>query len=104
MKLSNLEMSEKSIDVQENDKDVQENDMLLAKVRRQVNPLSFCACTHFVQRIYITPLCGSAEERGVLSPLRHPAAPQNKTKGTFIHLLIIVSQNFPVHGISQLQT
>ena len=37
MKLSNLEMSEKSIDVQENDKDVQENDMLLAEVRRQVN-------------------------------------------------------------------
>ena len=63
MKLSNLEMSEKSIDVQENDKDVQENDMLLAEVRHQVNPLSFCACTHFVQRIYITPHRTSAEER-----------------------------------------
>ena len=66
MKLSNLEMSEKSIDVQENDKDVQENDMLLAEVRRQVNPLSFCACTHFIQRIHITPHRSSAEERGVL--------------------------------------
>ena len=56
--------------------------------------------------IHNTPsnLCGSAEERGVLSPLRHPGAPQNKTKGTFIQLLIIVSQNFPVHGISQVQT
>ena len=65
MKLSNLEMTEKSIDVQENDKDVQENDMLLAEVRRQVNPLSFCACTHFVQRIHITPHRTSAEERGL---------------------------------------
>ena len=59
MKLSNLEMSEKSIDVQENDKDVQENGMLLAEVRRQINPLSFCACTHFVHRT-------SAEERGAI--------------------------------------
>ena len=63
MKLSNLEMTEKSIDVQENDKDVQENDMLLAEVRRQVNPLSFCVCTHFAQRIHITPHRTSAEER-----------------------------------------
>ena len=63
MKLSNLEMTEKSINVQENDKDVQENDMLLAEVRRQVNPLSFCACTHFVPRIQITPHRTSAEER-----------------------------------------
>ena len=31
MKLSNLEMTEKSINVQENDKNVQENDMLLAE-------------------------------------------------------------------------
>ena len=54
MKLSNLEMTEKSIDVQE-------NDMLLAEVRRQVNPLS--TCTHFVQRIHITPHRTSAEER-----------------------------------------
>ena len=59
MKLSNLEMTEKSINVQENDKDVQENNMLLA----EVNPLSFCACTHFVQRIQITPHRTSAEER-----------------------------------------
>ena len=66
MKLSNLEMTEKYINVQENDKDVQENDMLLAEVRRQVNPLSFCACTYFVQRIHITPHRTSAEERGVL--------------------------------------
>ena len=65
MKLSNLEMTEKSINVQENDKDVQENDMLLAEVRRQVNPISFCACTHFVQRIQITPHRTSAEERAV---------------------------------------
>ena len=65
MKLSNLEMTEKSINVQENDKDVQENDMLLAEVRRQVNPLSFCACTHFVQRIQITPHRTSVEERGI---------------------------------------
>ena len=64
MKLSNLEMTEESINVQENDKDVQENDMLLAEVRRQVNPISFCACTHFVQRIQITPHRTSAEERG----------------------------------------
>ena len=63
MKLSNLEMSEKYIDVQEKDKDVQENDMLLAEVRRQINPLSFCTCTHFIQRIYITPHRTSAEER-----------------------------------------
>ena len=56
-------MSEKSIDVQENDKDVQENDMLLAEVRRLVNPLRFCACTHFVQRIYITLHRTSTEER-----------------------------------------
>ena len=59
MKLSNLEMTEKSINVQENDKDVQENDMLLA----EVHPLSFCACTHFVQRIQITPHRTSGEER-----------------------------------------
>ena len=59
MKLSNLEMTEKSIDVQENDKDVQEIDMLLA----EVNPLSFCACTHFVQQIHLTPHRTSAEER-----------------------------------------
>ena len=65
MELSNLEMSEKSIDVQENNKDFQENDMLLAEVCRQVNPLSFCACTHFVQRIYITPHRTSAEERAL---------------------------------------
>ena len=65
MKLSNLEMTEKSIDVQENDKDVQENEMLLAEVRRQVNPLSFGACTHFVQRIHIIPHRTSAEERVV---------------------------------------
>ena len=63
MKLSNLEITEKSINVQENDKDVQENDMLLAEVRRQVNPISVCACTHFVQRIQITPHRTSAEER-----------------------------------------
>ena len=63
MKLSNLEMTEKSINVQENDKDVQENDMLLAEVRRQVNPISVCTCTHFVQRIQITPHRTSAEER-----------------------------------------
>ena len=71
MKLLNLEMSEKSIDVQENDKDVQENDMLLAEVRRQVNPLSFCACTHFVQRIHITPHRSSAEERGTDVRFKH---------------------------------
>ena len=67
MKLSNLEMSGKSIvvrHVQEHGKDVQENDMLLAEVRRQVNPLSFCACTQFVQRIYITPHRTSAQETG----------------------------------------
>ena len=58
MKLSNLEMTEKSIDVQE-------NDMLLGEVRRQVNPLSFCTCTHFVKRIHITPHRTSAEERVV---------------------------------------
>ena len=40
--------------------------MLLAEVRRQVNPLSFCACTHFVQRIYNTPsnLCGGRGFKG----------------------------------------
>ena len=65
MKLSNLEMTEKSINVQENDKDVQENDMLLA----EVNPLSFCACTHFVQRIQITPHRTSGEERVVMMSL-----------------------------------
>ena len=63
MKLSNLEMREKSIAVQENDKDVQENYMLLAEVRRLVYPLSFCVCTHFIQRIYKTPHRTSVEER-----------------------------------------
>ena len=72
MKLSNLEMTEKSIDVQENDKDVHENDMLLAEVRRQVNPLSLCACTHFVQRIHITPHRTSAEERVVFRSQQIP--------------------------------
>ena len=79
MKLSNLEMTEKSINVQENDKDVQENDMLLAEVRRQVNPISFCACTHFVQRIQITPHRTSAEERG-FGPRELPTR-QRKTGG-----------------------
>ena len=39
-----------------------------AEVRLLVNPLSFCPCTHFVQRIYITLHRASAEEREVVTP------------------------------------
>ena len=69
MKLSNLEMTEKSIDVQE-------NNMLLAEVRRQVNPSQLLrlhslrsADTHYT----LLNLCGGERVSYALSPYENSA-------------------------------